>query len=187
MAGATTIPAVTATSGPRSIVCESSLRFRRFDEVCVADILVRGPYTGFRLKKAPWREYFGVQRRPRHITRRTDRTIADSGRNVYGFICSLTANAIDWDQFIQKPCKSPANVLHCSLQPPFTPAALPQLDTLRPMNTVCPSCAHYPNHAERAAALPAQPCRIRQLAESVHLPHYRQSPFFVRLRSSRIV
>ena len=44
-----------------------------------------------------------------------------------------------------------------------------------------------PNHAERTAALPAQPCRLRPLAASVHLPHFRQSRFFVRLRSSQIV
>ena len=43
------------------------------------------------------------------------------------------------NQFSQKSCKSPGNRLHWSLQPPFVPAALPQLDTLRPMNTVCPS------------------------------------------------
>jgi len=44
-----------------------------------------------------------------------------------------------------------------------------------------------PNHAERTAAHPAQPCRIRQLAAVVHVPHLRQSPLFVRLRSSQIV
>ena len=44
-----------------------------------------------------------------------------------------------------------------------------------------------PNHAERTAALPARPGRIRPPAEPVNLPHFRQSPFFVRLRSSQIV
>ena len=89
--------------------------------------------------------------------------------------------------FPQKSCGSPGNALHCSLQPPFAPAALPQHDTLRPMNHRLPILPMSPNHAERTAALPARPCRIRPPAESVRCPQFRQSPLFVRLRSSQIV
>ena len=84
----------------------------------------------------------------------------------------------------QKPCKSPGNALHCSLQPPFAPAALPELDTLRPMNTVCPSYQCPPT-------MPTAPPRsLPSLAPSVRCPHYRQSLFSYvsdRLRSSEIV
>ena len=81
----------------------------------------------------------------------------------------------------QKPCKSPGNTLHWSLQSPFAPAALPQLDTLRPMNTVCPF--YQCPSATPTAQSRSLPC----LAASVRLPHSRQSPFSVRLRSSQIV
>ena len=96
-------------------------------------------------------------------------------RTVPSAACPLT------NQFSQKSCKSRGNALHCSLQTPFAPAALPQLDTLRPMKTVCPSYQYPPT-------MPSAPPRfLPSHAASVHLPNFRQSPFFVRLRSSRIV
>ena len=92
------------------------------------------------------------------------------------------------NQFSLKSCKSPGNTLHCSLQPPFAPAALPQLDSLRPMKTVCPSYQPTPNHAARTAALHARPCRIRPLSAFHKEPYFRTSQIVSdRLGSSRIV
>ena len=88
----------------------------------------------------------------------------------------------------QRSCGSPENALHCSLLPPFAPAALPQLDILRPMKTVCPSYECPLNHAERTATLPAQPFSIRPLSALPPKPFFRTSQIVSdRLRSSGIV
>ena len=56
------------------------------------------------------------------------------------------------------------------------------------MKTVCPSNAPPPNHAERTAALPAQPCRIPPLSAFQKEPFFRTSQIVSdRLRSSGIV
>ncbi len=84
-------------------------------------------------------------------------------------------------QFPRQSCKSPGNALHWSLQATLAPPALPQLDTLRPMKTVCPSCQCPPT-------LPSAPPRsLPSLVASVLCPHFTQNRFFVRLRSSQIV
>ena len=84
-------------------------------------------------------------------------------------------------QFSRESCKSPGNALHWSLLATFAPAALPQLDSFRPMRTVCPTYPHCPT------ALSATPCSLPGLAASIHCPHFRKSRFSVRLRSSQIV
>ncbi len=81
-------------------------------------------------------------------------------------------------QFPRKSCKSPGNALHWSLQATLAPAALPQLDTLRPMKTVCPSCQCPPT-------MPSAPPRsLPSLVASVHCPHFTKNRF---LRTSQIV
>ena len=72
-------------------------------------------------------------------------------------------------------------------QPPFAPAALPQLDTLRSMNTVCPSCQCPPT-------MPTAPPRsLPNLAAPFIRPlsAFHKEPLFAyvsdRLRSSQIV
>ena len=84
-------------------------------------------------------------------------------------------------QFPRKSCKSPGNALHWSLHATLAPADLPQLDTLRPMKTVCPSCQCPPT-------MPSAPPRsLPSLVASVLCPHFTKNRFFVRLRSSQIV
>ena len=89
-------------------------------------------------------------------------------------------------QFSQKSCKSPGNALHCSLQPSFTPAAPPQLDTLRPMKTVCPSCTPPPTTPPPSTPRPP-PHALPGLAASVRCPQYTRNRFSVRPGSSQIV
>ena len=84
-------------------------------------------------------------------------------------------------QFSQKSCKSPGNALHCPLQPSFTPAAPPQLDTLRPMKTVCPSCTPPP-----ITPIPP-PHALPGLAASVRCPQFTRNRSSVRPGSSEIV
>ena len=74
-----------------------------------------------------------------------------------------------------------------TLQPPFAPAALPQLDILRSMNTVCPSCQCPPT-------MPTAPPRsLPSLAAPFIRPlsAFHKEPLFAyvsdRLRSSEIV